>query len=864
MMNQNDSKEEKKEIIGKIKISSNSQNPSIIGANNKKRGNSVNPTKIKQSHQNGQNKSTNKNPNSLIVSNIITQVQKDAENKPLYSPLQNNSTNKKGQDQVKKSHSVPPKKGVVGHGFDLLPERETNKKTLVLDLDETLVHSAFTPFPCPSDVIIQIEIDNEIHDIHVLVRPGVKEFLEEMAKHYEIVIFTASLSKYADPLLDIIDKQGYCPFRLFREHCTLINSTFVKDLVRLGRNLKDIVIVDNSPLSYALNPDNGIPILSWYEDKSDKELYHITPILQFLAYVPDVRDYIKKFVLNNELNYVKAVQIINAYKAVQARIPKRYNNNINKTNESEDKSKSESTKVLIYEGRDPENDDVELLENNEIDDIIENNMPDENVPTVPQQINIKIINNNITNYIGNNNDRPHTNQNEEIPQNNNYNNENEEMQENEIQVDNETPPENEVEVTGEYEEEENKEKEDEYNNLRGQNTQEEEKSETTENKQEESKKEEEKENEEEKPEEELKENEKESQPRRVITKNDELSEKKNKVDNIFKANNANIIKTLNSYHNIGLNFGPKNKKEKINYFQTPKSPHGKQTTNFPQMKIKKEQTPQQRKTPKSLLYSQTSTSRTSSKNSTRQTQKVQNIKNISIFTNQSNRIQPAPISVSTNYGTKSVHKIGDPAIMGSGKPKHRKNNFLKTGYINTNTTKSSNQGINTQGTALGNYDLLKPSNKKNVIRYTPNLVKNFEVKASSISKNKANIRKLSATEANIRLKHASTKQSLTQEGTPTGKRNVNKVNISTGSNSGCNTSTHLKSLSYKIENGKGGNYCTVRPKSSSKPSPYYAQFQINKKNSKDFKVNLGEYLQKRIVSKSSRARDLKGGLKYQQ
>ena len=98
----------------------------------------------------------------------------------------------------------------------LLPPKILEKKTLVLDLDETLVHSGFIPFDCPSDVIIKIELDNEIHDIHVLVRPGVKEFLEKMAKKFEIVIFTASLSKYADPLLDIIDKQCICTYRLFR------------------------------------------------------------------------------------------------------------------------------------------------------------------------------------------------------------------------------------------------------------------------------------------------------------------------------------------------------------------------------------------------------------------------------------------------------------------------------------------------------------------------------------------------------------------------------------------------------------------------------------------------------------------------
>ena len=112
----------------------------------------------------------------------------------------------------------------------LLPLKTTDKKTLVLDLDETLVHSQFQPFDVPSDITLKIELEGEIHDIHVLVRPGVKEFLENMGKIYEIVIFTASVSKYADPLLDILDKNKNCKFRLFREHCTPINTCYVKEM----------------------------------------------------------------------------------------------------------------------------------------------------------------------------------------------------------------------------------------------------------------------------------------------------------------------------------------------------------------------------------------------------------------------------------------------------------------------------------------------------------------------------------------------------------------------------------------------------------------------------------------------------------
>lgn len=227
----------------------------------------------------------------------------------------------------------------------LLPPQLNSRKTLVLDLDETLVHSQFMEFDNPSDIIIKINIENEVHDIHVMVRPGVKELLETMEKYYEIVIFTASVSKYADPLLNIIDNRGFCPYRLFREHCTIINTTFVKDLQRLGRDLKDVVIVDNSPLSYILHPDNGLPIQTWFEDKSDRELFKIIPILEFLSNVNDVRVYIPKIVDNNEINYSKALKIINEFHETK---------NDNENNKSNNR---------IFECKNKENDKI-IIDNN--------------------------------------------------------------------------------------------------------------------------------------------------------------------------------------------------------------------------------------------------------------------------------------------------------------------------------------------------------------------------------------------------------------------------------------------------------------------------------------------------------------------
>jgi RNA polymerase II subunit A small phosphatase-like protein len=120
-----------------------------------------------------------------------------------------------------------------------------------------------------------------------------------MTKYYELVVFTASLSKYADPLVDILDPNRRCSYRLFREHCTYYNNSYVKDLTRVGRPMENIIILDNSPIAYLFQPENAMPILSWYEDMTDRELYRFTPLFERLAYVDDVRKYLPKLVTDN-------------------------------------------------------------------------------------------------------------------------------------------------------------------------------------------------------------------------------------------------------------------------------------------------------------------------------------------------------------------------------------------------------------------------------------------------------------------------------------------------------------------------------------------------------------------------------------
>jgi RNA polymerase II subunit A small phosphatase-like protein len=165
--------------------------------------------------------------------------------------------------------------------------KNIGRPTLVLDLDETLVHSSFRVVP-GAHIVISVEIEGENHQVYVRIRPGCDEFLLRMAELYEIVIYTASMSKYANPLLDKLDKANVSAWRLFREACTRLSSGYVKDLSRLGRDLKRTIIIDNSPVCYSLQPDNAIPIQTWKDDINDRELLDLVPILTSLAEVDDI------------------------------------------------------------------------------------------------------------------------------------------------------------------------------------------------------------------------------------------------------------------------------------------------------------------------------------------------------------------------------------------------------------------------------------------------------------------------------------------------------------------------------------------------------------------------------------------------
>ncbi|UYV68706.1 CTDNEP1 [Cordylochernes scorpioides] len=217
--------------------------------------------------------------------------------------------------------------------------RESNKdvyiglvkrKTLVLDLDETLIHSQHDGVirqmvrpGTPPDFILRVSgesfdlLDDLCSSSHngcagynrppsrqVLCaqRPHVDFFLDITSQWYELVVFTASMEIYGAAVADKLDNnRGILRRRFYRQHCTMDFGSFTKDLSAISRDLSSIFILDNSPGAYRSYParccvvaDNAIPIKSWFSDPYDTALLNLLPVLDALRFTSDVRSVLSR------------------------------------------------------------------------------------------------------------------------------------------------------------------------------------------------------------------------------------------------------------------------------------------------------------------------------------------------------------------------------------------------------------------------------------------------------------------------------------------------------------------------------------------------------------------------------------------
>ena len=228
-----------------------------------------------------------------------------------------------------------------------LGPKPANKKTLIFDLDETLIYNCTSSHSnttntsntntsnsntsrndsgneedqCSEEMKDQENScyphnghdDSATQNFEIIIRPYARNILAQLKQFYEIVIFTAALPEYANPILDHLDPQrDIIKMRLYRDSCCRVDpfNVFVKDLrVFRDRDMKDIILVDNLTLSFAYQIDNGIPIFPYAGNGDDYELLALYDYLIKIKDVQDIRVYNREAFQLKERLYALARQL---------------------------------------------------------------------------------------------------------------------------------------------------------------------------------------------------------------------------------------------------------------------------------------------------------------------------------------------------------------------------------------------------------------------------------------------------------------------------------------------------------------------------------------------------------------------------
>ncbi|GLJ15266.1 hypothetical protein SUGI_0249780 [Cryptomeria japonica] len=186
---------------------------------------------------------------------------------------------RKNVDEIKREMILPP------------PQSQT-AKTIVLDLDNTLINATFSATPSHYDFTVLVEeLQEQPALCYVQKRPAVDNLLLQLAKtNFEIIIFTSAAKEYADDVLNKLDVHNSIKHRLYRDSCSRNRGIVYKDLSKLGRDLKNVILVDDNPQNYKMQPENALPIRPFYGDLSDRELWKVMEFCNMAAKCEDVRE----------------------------------------------------------------------------------------------------------------------------------------------------------------------------------------------------------------------------------------------------------------------------------------------------------------------------------------------------------------------------------------------------------------------------------------------------------------------------------------------------------------------------------------------------------------------------------------------
>ena len=197
-----------------------------------------------------------------------------------------------------KESAIKPKKVKIKPEYN---DNGVKKRLAVFDLDETIIHCVIQNYEkCNNIITIKMPTGKETK-IGLNIRPYWKESMEKVMKYYTVIVYTASHQLYADAVLDYLDPDNkYFYNRLYRNNCISVKNEgkviYVKDMdIFEGYELKDVIIIDNSVMSFAFHLENGIPIVPYYDAEHDVELMFCACYLENIVKCDDLREMNKKY-----------------------------------------------------------------------------------------------------------------------------------------------------------------------------------------------------------------------------------------------------------------------------------------------------------------------------------------------------------------------------------------------------------------------------------------------------------------------------------------------------------------------------------------------------------------------------------------